>query len=569
MKMSVDGATIEDIFFSEFATFATAPGGVQKLRELILQLAVQGQLVPQDPTDEPANALLERIAAEKKRLVREGVIRKVKSLPLVREEEVPFEIPDSWRWTWIANVTYNFGQKVPEVDFTYIDVSSIDKDKGVVSSEVNILRPEEAPSRARKIVSKDTVIYSTVRPYLLNIAIIEQNYNPKPIVSTAFAILHPHIGLANRFLYYYLRSPQFTEFVEHEMSGMAYPAINEAKFFKGLIPLPPISEQHRIVAKVDALMQLCDTFEVQQAQQQETHTNLGTAALASVAEAEDSAAFDTAWSWICDEFDLIFDKPDNVVALRQVVLQLAVRGKLVSQDLADEPASVLFEKIKAERAQITKENTKLPPIERNEIKFILPSGWLWSRIGNLFYTSSGTTPLRSIHKYFVDGTEYWVKTTDLNNDIVTSCEEKITKDAVNQCNLKYYPIGTVCVAMYGGAGTIGKSGILGIKSTINQSVCAIYPSEYVDSKYLHNYIKSIRPDWMRFAAGLRKAPNINGKIIKGMVIPLPPLAEQHRIVEKVDALMSLCDDLEAQIRKRQEVQAKLLEAVVAEMVAQG
>lgn len=200
-----------DILFEEFNTIASAPGGVAKLRELILSLAVQGKLVPQNPADEPASVLLERIAAEKKRLVKKGEIKKAKPLPPVRGEEVPYEIPDSWRWTWIAHVTYNFGQKVPNADFTYIDVSSIDKDRGVISAEVNILKPEEAPSRARKIVSKDTVIYSTVRPYLLNIVIIEQNYNPNPIASTAFAVLHPHCGVSNRFLYYYLRSPQFTK----------------------------------------------------------------------------------------------------------------------------------------------------------------------------------------------------------------------------------------------------------------------------------------------------------------------------------------------------------------------
>lgn len=140
--------------------------GIKKLRELILELAVRGKLVPQDPNDEPASVLLKRIAAEKAELVKQGKIKKQKPLPEISEEEKPFELPVGWEWVQINEIGHDWGQKTPDEDFTYIDVSSINKEYGIIE-EPSILSAKDAPSRARKIVQKGTVIYSTVRPVML------------------------------------------------------------------------------------------------------------------------------------------------------------------------------------------------------------------------------------------------------------------------------------------------------------------------------------------------------------------------------------------------------------------
>lgn len=183
-------------------------------------------------------------------------------------------------------------------------------------------------------------------------------------------------------------------------------------------------------------------------------------------------------------------------------------------------------------------------------------------MGEVLDGGSGTTPLRARADYFTDGTEMWVKTTDLNNGLVTTCEELVTKTAVVENRLKYFPVGTVCVAMYGGAGTIGKSGVLGVPSTINQSVFALPPTDGIDIGFLHSCVITVRSQWMSFAAGLRKDPNINGQIIKKMVMPLPPLTEQSRIVTRVNELRGLCTDLRQRLAAGQAVQSHLADALV-------
>ena len=239
----------------------TAPADLVPLREAVLQLAVRGRLVEQELDDEPAGRLLELIVAEKAELVKKKKVRKRKSYGSLMSDEIPFEIPRSWTWARLHDLAHDLGQKVPDKTFSYIDVSAIDNKRGEIISEVPILDPSEAPSRARKLVRLGSVIYSTVRPYLLNIAVVDCEYSPMPIASTAFAVLHPHSGVHSRLLFFYLRAPFFVDFVTAQMKGVAYPAINDTDLLCAPVPLPPTAEQYRIVAKVDELMGLIDQLE--------------------------------------------------------------------------------------------------------------------------------------------------------------------------------------------------------------------------------------------------------------------------------------------------------------------
>jgi type I restriction enzyme S subunit len=312
---------------------------------------MQGKLVPQDPSDPPASALLKEIEAEKKRLVQEGKIKTSKPLPPVTEAERPYALPPGWEWVRIKAICFDFGQKTPDKRFTYIDVGSIDSKAGVVGQDVQVLEAEEAPSRARKIVQRGTVIYSTVRPYLLNIAIIEDEYHNEAIASTAFAILHPFAGVINQFVYYYLRSSVFIKYVEARMKGVAYPAINDGDFFQGVFPLPPEPEQHRIVAKIDELMARCDALEKLRTAQNEKRLSVHAAAIQQLLNIAEPAQHQRAQAFLADHFGDLYTVKENVSELRKAILQLAVMGKLVPQNPNDPPASALLKEIEAEKNQ--------------------------------------------------------------------------------------------------------------------------------------------------------------------------------------------------------------------------
>ena len=355
-----------ETFFEKFDLFADAPCAVGKMRELVLELAVTGKLVAQDNRDEPASSLLESTASERAKLI---AARKIKSRPtsLVEPDEQPFDVPSSWSWARLLDVGYELGQKVPDKRFTYIDVGGIDSEKGQISDRVEKLEPADAPSRARKLVARGTVIYSTVRPYLLNIAIVDQDFDPEAIASTAFGILHPFEGVNNRYLFYWLRSAPFTAYVQAGMKGMAYPAINDEKFYSGYIALPPLAEQKRIVAKVDELMALCDRLEAQQQEREAQAGQLARASLARFANAPTPANLNHL-------FHSSF--PISPSDLRKSILTLAVQGKLVPQDPNDEPTEVIFSRVEAGQNQ-----ESVTPVDEAEVPWSLPSCWQWIRLG--------------------------------------------------------------------------------------------------------------------------------------------------------------------------------------------
>ncbi|MDM7033871.1 restriction endonuclease subunit S, partial [Klebsiella michiganensis] len=359
--------------------------GIKKLRELILELAVRGKLVPQDPNDEPASELLKRIAAEKAELVKLGKIKKPKPLPEISEEEKPFELPVGWEWIQISEIGHDWGQKTPDEDFTYIDVGSINKEFGIIE-EPSILSAKDAPSRARKIVQKGTVIYSTVRPYLLNIAIIESAFSPEPIASTAFAIIHPYTAMNANFIYYYLRSPVFINYVESCQTGVAYPAINDKQFFSGIIAVPPSSEQARITKKIKERMSLCDQLEQHSLTSLDAHQQLVETLLTTLTDSQNAVELAENWARISEHFDTLFTTEASIDALQQTILQLAVMGKLVPQDPNDSSAEILLEQLSTSRNKKLRQQQadnkeaetmlrKINKLKKAKPPFRLPNNW--------------------------------------------------------------------------------------------------------------------------------------------------------------------------------------------------
>lgn len=543
--------------------------GVKKLRELILELAVRGKLVPQVPNDEPASVLLERIAQEKAQLVKEKKIKKPRKYEPIDDNSLPFNIPSSWKWARIEDLGHDLGQKKPDTTFTYVDVGSINKELGYID-EPSILEHSEAPSRARKLVQKNTVIYSTVRPYLLNIAVIDRDFNPEPIASTAFAIIHPLSGISSSYIYRYLRSPSFIEYVESVQTGIAYPAINDKQFFFGLIPVPPSAEQHRIVAKVDELMTLCDQLEQQTEASIEAHQVLVTTLLDTLTNSADANELMQNWTRISEHFDTLFTTEESIDQLKQTILQLAVMGKLVPQDPSDEPAAELLKRIAEEKAQLVKEKKikkqkALPPISEDEKPFELPSGWVWCRLQDI--TSKITdgdhkTPPRietgytllsakNVRDGFID-----FSTTDFIS------EEDYMKSR-DRCLPEHNDLLIVSVG-----GTIGRSSLVPKKSdfALVRSVALIKPLKF-NSEYLKHAMDSkLLQDSIHNNKRGGAQPCLYLSEISKFPFTMPPLEEQNRIVLKINQLLAICESLKLQIQDSQVTQFHLTDAIVEQAV---
>ena len=234
------------------------------MKKSILQYAIQGKLVEQRPEEGTAEDLYQQIQEEKQNLIKEGKLKKEKPLAPIEDDEIPFDIPEDWKWVRLRSIVFNHGQKTPNQNFMYIEINSIDNTTQKLTNDINIVTPEKAPSRARKIVCEGDILYATVRPYLHNMCIVEGEFQYEPIASTGFAVMTCIKGVLNKYLFYSLLSPFFDKYANdsENSKGISYPAINDEKLYKALIPLPPLAEQKRIVAKVEELLALCDKLKL-------------------------------------------------------------------------------------------------------------------------------------------------------------------------------------------------------------------------------------------------------------------------------------------------------------------
>ncbi|CAE6498118.1 conserved hypothetical protein [Nitrosomonas nitrosa] len=576
---------VSDLLEQHFDTAFAAPDGIARLRELILTLAMQGKLVEQDPNDPPASELLKEIKKEKASHEGTKTRRKEKLLP-VKPEEVPYELPKGWEWVKIRDICHDWGQKIPVALFTYIDVGAIDNKLGAISSNTQLLDASEAPSRARKIVKPGTVIYSTVRPYLLNIAIVEKEYDPEPIASTAFAILHPFASVSARFIYHYLRSPAFIRYVESTQKGVAYPAINDGDFFSGLFPLPPLPEQHRIVARIDQLMTRCDELEKLRKERAEKRLAVHAAAIKQLLDPslcafapsrEENSSTLRAFVPSCEPFAFLdqhfgelYTVKENVAELRKAILQLAVMGRLVPQDPNDPPASELLKEIEKERASHegtkTRRKEKLPPVKPEEVPYELPQGWEWVRLGDLT-TEIATGPFGSmIHKsdYVSDGIPLINPSHMIDGKIVHDLSVSVSQRMAKK--LSSYRLFENDIVM-ARRGEMGRCAIVTAESDGFLCGTGSFVLRFIDNidrQYILNLFKTeYAKEYLGGNSVGTTMTNLNHGILNNMPVLLPPLPEQHRIVARIDQLMALCDTLDQQIDAATGKQIELLNAVMA------
>lgn len=542
------------LLFDNFDLLYESHESIPALRATILQLAVQGKLVPQDSNEESALDSFKIIKSEQDKLIQEKHIRMQKVCPKLKDLDIPFQIPIFWEWVRLREIAHDWGQKKPDKEFTYIDVATINKEFGFVSESPQILESNNAPSRARKLVKKGTVIYSTVRPYLLNIAVIDKEYDPEPIASTAFAILHPYSPVNARYLFYYLRSKPMIDYVESQMFGVAYPAINDSKFFLAPFPLPPRKEQDRIVAKVDELMRVCDDLESMQKRASEDIITLNTSALAKLAEAKTDQAFNKEWGFISDNFDTLYSTHENVKKLKETILQLAVQGKLVPQNPKDEPASKLLERIKAEKEKLIKagklkKEKSLPPIKDGENPFDLPEGWTWCRLGKVSINRDGDRiPVSKAERAMRDKIYDYYGASGVIDKI-----DGFTHD------------GTFLLIGEDGANLIARSTPIAFTASgkiwVNNHAHVLEYFNKEMHRYLEIHINAM--DLKSYITGGFQPKLSQGNLNK-ILIALPPLEEQHRIVAKVESMMAMCNELEQQIAQSKEHAGQLMQSVLQE-----
>ncbi|WP_346841075.1 restriction endonuclease subunit S [Metapseudomonas otitidis] len=556
---------------------AGAPNGIKKLRELILELAVRGKLVPQDPNDEPASELLKQIAEEKARLVSEGKIRKQKPLAESGEEAEPFELPAGWKWSSLAQVAFvnprNAAADSLEVSFvpmTFIGTRFDDQHAQEPRLWGEVKQGFTHFAEGDIGVAKITPCFENSKA-----CVFSNLVNGLGAGTTELHIVRPVSGtLDPRYVLAYLKSPQFLLVGETKMTGTAGQKRLPKDFVEANpFPLPPLSEQHRIVAKVDELMALCDRLEARQADADSAHAQLVQALLDSLTQAPDAGDFAQSWQRLAEHFHTLFTTESSIDALKQTLLQLAVMGKLVPQDPGDEPASELLRQIADEKARLVaegklKKQKSSADINEVEKPFALPNSWVWIRLEEIAQVGTGATPLRTNPKYFNPATVSWVTSGETSQDFIREAEQRVSVLALTETNLNVYPPHTLIVAMYGQGKTRGQISELLIDACTNQACAAIQlfdPSEFHRRYVKYFFVKSY--DDLRMLAAGGAQPNLNLGKIKESVIPLPPLAEQHRIVAKVDQLMALCDQLKARLSQARQVHEQLASVLVEQAVA--
>ena len=575
-----------DLLFEHFSTLATAPDGIARLRELILQLAVRGKLGTQDAGDEPASRLLEKIRKEKTRLIKNGDIKRTDQFLPVDPEECQFDIPDGWQWTRLGTLVADSKQDIVDGPFGSDLHSAEYVDSGVpvirlqnvqrnqfLNKNIRFLTSDKAEYLSRhNFVSGDIVITKLGEP-VGKACIVPEYLKSGIFVADIIRIRLDSRFVDTNYITFMINSPFISVKFNGLVKGITRARVNLTKVREMVIPLPPLAEQHRIVAKVDRLMALCDELEARQQLERAGCLKLGTASLAGLQNATHPEEFGRQWAQVCDAFDLILDCPENVAVLRQTILQLAVQGRLVRQEPGDELTNKMVEKIKKEKERLVKDGQikddgKYDPIEDDEISFSIPKAWIWIRLEEITQKiGSGSTPRGGKSVYQQKGIPFLRSQNVWNEGLSLDNVARISKEIHSQMSGTHVRPRDILLNITGAS--IGRSCVVPdnfMEGNVSQHVSIIRTVDENIRNYLHYCIISpyFQNRIMDVQVGMSRE-GLSKKSLKDLLIPLPPLAEQHRIVAKVDALMALCDALESRLKERAGVQTRFANNFVKDM----
>ena len=482
-----------------------------ELRQAVLQAAIQGKLTEQLPEDGNAKDLLKQIKVEKERLIKKKKIKKEKELAPITEDEILFDIPNNWVWIRIPNIMY-FQQgvqidknlqtniKINEDDVEFLRIINFTQNN---KNEVRYVRKTECIDSA--IVSNDSLVM--VRYGTAGLTFFGRD---GLLANNLFTINSYFNLISKKYIKIYFDNFVIMHKIKGDKGDTALPSINFKALNKMLFPLPPLAEQYRIVACVEELMAKIDELEVIENNLRDLHQ-----------------AF-----------------PNDMKAS---LLQSAMQGKLTEQLPEDGNAKDLLEQIKSEKEWLIKEKKikkekTLAPIMEDEIPFDIPDNWEWCRLKDISVISAGGTPSRSEPKYW-NGNIPWIKIGDMSSKFVSKADEYITEEGLNNSSAKWVEKGTILYSIFASIGTVS---ILDFRATTNQAIASVSLTKCLSRDYIYYVLVGLK----RIIIGKRHGMaqfNINQDILKNALIPIPPLAEQKRIVEKLDKLLPLCDSLQNEL----------------------
>ena len=543
--------------------------GIARLRKLILELAVRGRLVPQEPSDESASALLKKIIAQREQLVKQGKIKTQKSLTDVSDDEKLYEIPLGWaycRFGALVNSITSGGtpsksnSEYWNGDIPWASVKDLGKSKYLETTQDFIT--QAGLDKGSKLADKDDLIICT-RMGLGKIAIAKTkvaiNQDLKAVKLTSFLSV-------DFFLIFFAT-------INIEGTGTTVEGIRQEELLNYVVTLPPLAEQHRIVAKVDELMALCDELEQQETNHLKSHQLLVETLLGTLTQAKDAAEFQTAWATLAQYFDDLFITEDSIDQLKQTILQLAVMGKLVPQDPKDEPASELLKKIAKEKERLVEEGVikkekSLPDIQDTEIPFKAPASWAFARLGEISNKiGSGSTPRGGRESYTDKGILFLRSQNIYDHGLELSDVAYISAETHEKMGgTKVYP-NDILLNITGGS--LGRSTIFPDdvgEANVSQHVTIIRPTNPQTRFFLHLCIMS--PYGQGLIWGRQVGANREGlskKILELFEFPIPPAKEQNRIITKVDELFALCDHLKERIAESQKVVNQMADSILEQV----
>ncbi len=546
--------------------------GIKKLRELILELAVRGKLVPQDPNDEPASELLKRIAAEKAELVKQGKIKKQKPLPEISEEEKPFELPVGWEWVRLEDVTDNihYGYTA-SADVTkkvkLLRITDIQDDK-VIWRNVPGCEIKDSDIEQYQLQPNDIVIARTGGTVGKSYLVDDRQYIA---VFASYLIRLKYIKFTNaNYTKIFLGSQLYWLQLYNGVTGTGQPNVNGNTLKKMFFPLPPSNEQNKICSRVQTLLNLCDQLEQHSLTSLDAHQQLVETLLTTLTDSQNAEELAENWAHISEHFGTLFTTEASIDALKQTILQLAVMGKLVPQDPNDEPASELLKRIAQEKAQLVKDGKikkqkPLPPISDEEKPFELPEGWEWSLFEDVVDIQSGITKGRNLANRKLISIPY-LRVANVQRGYLDLSEVKEI-DIPEEEKDKYHVIkGDLLITEGGDWDTVGRTTVwchdwyianqnhVFKGRIIGQGIDPYWLETYMNSPYSRDYFASASKQTTNLAS-------INKTQLRGCPVAIPPSSEAEKIMLKLNDFNELCEKLKLQIQSAQQTQLHLADAL--------